>query len=315
MVGYLCIILPVCVLAVAHLLRVRSLKQQLQESLDQRLEDRVKERTRIARELHDSLLQGFQGMMFRLEAVRRVLPNRPEEAADHLDVAIDRGLAAINEGRQAVGELRVSGPGGTDLPQALADLGSEFEPEVQLPGNYRGAAPDFNVLVQGRAIALKPIVRDEVYRIAREAVRNSFRHARAGLVEVEIVFAKGTFTVRVRDDGVGLDPAVLEHGYGKGHWGLPGMRERALEFGGELEVWSQRNAGTEIELKIDARIAYAHRPRALFYGYRPGELIDVRKVKHTHTVCRRSSITTGRYCGSHRHGTADEARGRSVLGS
>jgi signal transduction histidine kinase len=264
---YLRIILPVCVLAVAHLQRVRYLKQQLQDSLEHRLEDRIKERTRIARELHDSLLQGIQGMMFRLEAVRRLLPNRPEEAADHLDVAIDRGLAAINEGRRAVGELRLAGPGGTDLPQALADLGSEFEPEIQLPGqlpgNYRGVAPDFRVLVQGRAIALKPIVRDEVYRIAREAVRNSFRHARAGLVEVEIVFAEGTFAVRVRDDGVGLDPAVLEHGYRKGHWGLPGMRERALEFGGELEVWSQRNAGTEIELKIDARIAYVRRPRAL----------------------------------------------------
>ena len=264
MLEYLCIILPVCVLAVAHRLRVRYLKQQLQESLEQRLEDRIKERTRIARELHDSLLQGVQGMMFRLEAVRRLLPNRPEVAADHLDVAIDAGLAAINEGRQAVGELRTAGPVSTDLPQALADLGSEFEPEIQLPGqlpgNDRGAAPDFRVLVQGRAIALKPIVRDEVYRIAREAVRNSFRHARAGLVEVEIVFAQGTFTVRVRDDGVGLDPAVLEHGYRTGHWGLPGMRERALEFGGELQVWSQRNAGTEIELKIDARIAYVRRP-------------------------------------------------------
>jgi signal transduction histidine kinase len=262
------IILPVCVLAVAHRLHVRYLKHQLQESLEQRLEDRIKERTRIARELHDSLLQGVQGMMFRLEAVRRLLPNRPEEAAGHLDVAIDAGLAAINEGRRAVGELRVAGPVGTDLPQALADLGSEFEPEIQLPGqlpgNYRGAAPQFRVLVQGRAIALIPVVRDEVYRIAREAVRNSFRHARAGLVEVEIVFAEGIFTVRVRDDGVGLDPAVLEHGYRKGHWGLPGMRERALEFGGELEVWSQRNAGTEIELKIGGRIAYAHRPIALF---------------------------------------------------
>ena len=261
------IILPVCVLAVVHRLHVRYLKHQLQESLEQRLEDRIKERTRIARELHDSLLQGVQGMMFRLEAVRRLLPNRPEEAADHLDVAIDRGLAAINEGRQAVGELRVTGPVGSDLPQALADLGGEFEPEIQLPGqlpgNYRGAAPQFRVLVQGRAIALIPVVRDEVYRIAREAVRNSFRHARAGLVEVEIVFAEGIFTVRVRDDGVGLDPAVLEHGYRKGHWGLPGMRERAVEFGGELEVWSQRNAGTEIELKIDARIAYVRQPRAL----------------------------------------------------
>ena len=266
MFEYLRIILPVAVLALAHVLRVRYLNQQLQESLEQRLEDRIKERTRIARELHDSLLQGFQGMMFRLEAVRRLLPNRPAEAAEQLEVAIDSGLTAINEGRQVVGELRVAGPVGTDLPQALADLGSELDPEIQqpgqLPGNSPGAAPDFRVLVQGRAIALNPIVRDEVYRIAREAVRNSFRHARAGLVEVEIVFAEAIFTVRVRDDGVGLDPAVLEHGCRKGHWGMPGMRERALEFGGELEVWSQRNAGTEIELKIDSRIAYVRRSRA-----------------------------------------------------
>jgi signal transduction histidine kinase len=257
---YLRIILPILVLAFAHLLRVRYLKQQLQESLEQRIEDRIKERTRIARELHDSLLQGFQGMMFRLEAVRRLLPERPEEAAAHIDIAIDRGIAAINEGRQVLGELRVPGPVGTDLPQALADLASEFEPDIQLQGQLPGRAPDFRVLVQGRAIALKPIVRDEAYRIAREAVRNSFRHARAGLVEVEIVFGKAAFTVRVRDDGIGLDPAVLEDGYRKGHWGLPGMRERALEFGGQLQVWSQRNAGTEVELKIGGRIAYSHRP-------------------------------------------------------
>ena len=268
MLEYLCIILPVAVLAVAHLLRVRCLKQQLQESLGQRLEDRVKERTRIARELHDSLFQVSQGMMFRLEAVRRLLPNRPQEAADHLDIAIDRGLAAINEGRQAVGELRMPGPVGIDLPQALAALGNELETDIQLPGqlpgNDPGAGPDFRVLVQGRAIALKPDIRDEAYRITREAVRNSFRHARARLVEVEIVFGETALIVRVRDDGIGLDPTVLEHGYRKGHWGLPGMRERVLEFGGKLQVWSQRNAGTEIELKIGGRIAYAHRPRALF---------------------------------------------------
>ncbi|MFL6602903.1 MAG: sensor histidine kinase [Steroidobacteraceae bacterium] len=279
MLEYLCIILPVAVLALAHVLRVRYLNQQLQKSLEQRLEDRIKERTRIARELHDSLLQGFQGTMFRLEAVRRLLPDRLQEAAHHLDVAIDRGLAAINEGRQAVGELRMGGPVGTDLPQALADLGSEFEPENQLAGNYRGAAPNFRVLVQGQPIALKPIVRDEVYRIAREAVRNSFRHARAGLVEVEIVFGEAAFTARVRDDGIGLEPAVLEHGYRKGHWGLPGMRERALEFGGELEVWSQRNTGTEIELKIDARIAYVRRlarrpPNAAHRGRAPDQSGD-----------------------------------------
>jgi signal transduction histidine kinase len=255
---YLCIIVPFSGLLAAYLLRVRHLGQQLRQSLEQRRTDRVRERTRIARELHDSLLQGLQGTLFRLESVRRLLPNRPEEAAGHLDVAIDRAVAAINESRKVVGELRVAGPVGTDLPKAIADLGSEFE-----KFDPRCAAPHFRVLVQGRANVLQPMVRDEAYRIAREAVRNSFQHARAALVEVEIGFTNRRFTVCVRDDGIGLDPAVLENGYRKGHWGLPGMRERALEFGGELEVWSQRNAGTEIELRIDARIAYVRRPGML----------------------------------------------------
>jgi signal transduction histidine kinase len=254
----LCIIVPFSGLVAAHLLRVRHLNYQLRQSLEQRSEDRIRERTRIARELHDSLLQGLQGSMFRLESVRRLLPNRPEEAAGHLDAAIDRAVAAINESRKVVSELRVAGPVGTDLPKAIAELGSEFE-----KSDPRHAAPDFRVLVQGRANVLQPMVRDEAYRIAREAVRNSFQHARAALVEVEIGFTDRRFTVRVRDDGIGLDPAVLEDGYRKGHWGLPGMRERALEFGGELELWSQRNAGTEIELRIDARIAYVRRPGML----------------------------------------------------
>lgn len=258
MLEFLCIMIPFSGLVVAQLLRVRHLNRQLQQNLEQRRTDCIRERTRIARELHDSLLQGLQGTLFRLESVRRLLPNRPEEAAGHLDVAIDRAAAAINESRKVVGELRVAGPVGTDLAKAIAELGSEFE-------NFDPpcAAPELRVLVQGRANVLHPMVRDEAYRIAREAVRNSFQHARAALVEVEIGFTDRRFSVRVRDDGIGIDPAVLEDGYRKGHWGLPGMRERALEFGGELEVWSERNAGTEIELRMDARIAYVRRPGML----------------------------------------------------
>jgi signal transduction histidine kinase len=114
-------------------------------------------------------------------------------------------------------------------------------------------------VVQGRALGLQPVIRDETYRIAREAVRNAFRHARARLIEVEAVFGERLFTVRVRDNGIGLDSGVLEQGYRKGHWGLPGMRERALGFGGDLQVWSQDNAGTEIELNISGATAYTRR--------------------------------------------------------
>jgi signal transduction histidine kinase len=252
-----CIVALVACLGAAHLLRVRYLNQQLLESLEQRVEDRIKERTRIARELHDSLLQGFQGVLLRLEAVHGLLPHRACEAADYLDVAIQRGLAAINEGRQIVSELRTSGSLGADLTQALAHLREEFEHLNDLH-----AAPDYRLLVQGHAIDLEPIVRDETYSIIREAVRNAFRHARAKRIEVECIFGERTFSVRVRDDGIGLDPAVLKLGHRKGHWGLPGMRERALGFGAELQVWSQRNAGTEIQLRIAGSIAYVSRPRA-----------------------------------------------------
>jgi len=249
---HLCIILSVSVLAIAQVRRVRYRNERLQESLEERLEARIEERRRIARELHDSLLQGFQGALFRLDAVRRLLPHRPDEAAGHLEVAIDRGQAAIDEARRAVGELRIRGAPGADLPQAVADLRSEFEP---LSG--AGVAPDYEVLLQGRAVTLKPIVRDEVYRIVREAVRNAFRHSRGKRVEVEILFGERIFIVRVRDDGIGLDPTVLTRGRRNGHWGLPGMHERAQDFGGQLQVWSERNAGTEIELRVAGRIAYS----------------------------------------------------------
>jgi len=249
--GYFYFVLLFLVLATAHLLRVRYLNRRLREQLELRLEDRIQERTRIARDLHDSFFQRFQGLMFRLDAVRLLLPARPDEAAAQLDIAIQRGLAAIDEGRQTIAELRATAPMTSDLSQALAELGPEFE--TLGPAD---AAPDYRVLVQGHPIELVPIVRDETYRIVREAVRNAFRHARADLIEVEAVFGEKTFTVRVRDDGVGLDPAVLERGYRNGHWGLPGMRERALRFGGDLQLWSQLNAGTEIELNIAGATAY-----------------------------------------------------------
>lgn len=154
---------------------------------------------------------------------------------------------------------RAGGSSGSDLTQALAHLHEELGHP-----NDPHAAPDYRVAVQGHAIDLEPIVRDETYSIIQEAVRNSFRHARAKRVEVECIFGKRTFSVHVRDDGVGLDPAVLKLGHRKGHWGLPGMRERAVGFGAELQVFSQRNAGTEIQLRIAGSIAYMSRPRTFF---------------------------------------------------
>jgi signal transduction histidine kinase len=223
----------------------------LARQMNLRFEERLAERTRIARELHDSLLQGFQGLMFRLQAVRDLLPARPAEAAQALDTALDRGDQVIAEGRSTVEDLRDSTLQDTNILQALTSLGEELASS----NNGLGSAP-LRVLVEGPQRELDPILRDEVYRIAREALRNAFQHSHARKIEAEVTYSDAQFSLRVRDDGNGIDPKVFEEGRRSGHWGLPGMRERATALGGQLHVWSESGAGTEIELTIPGSVAY-----------------------------------------------------------
>jgi signal transduction histidine kinase/ligand-binding sensor domain-containing protein len=225
--------------------------QQLAREFNAGLEARVNERTRIARELHDSLLQGFQGLMFRLQAVRDMLPGQASKAMQALDIALERGDKAIAEGRDTVSDLREPIMGDSDIAQALTAFGKELAPQS---GN--GLVPCVRVLVEGKQRELNPILRDEIYRIAREALRNAFRHARAQKIEAEITYSDSEFLLNVRDDGHGIDPVIANQGARAGHWGLPGMRERAKSFGGKLEVWSETGAGTEIELSVPGAIAY-----------------------------------------------------------
>ncbi|HWX36941.1 MAG TPA: two-component regulator propeller domain-containing protein [Steroidobacteraceae bacterium] len=224
--------------------------RQLAHQFEIRLEERVSERTRIARDLHDSLLQGIQGLMFRLQAVLHLLPADPQAAATALEQALERGDATITEARDAVLDLRAGGACGSDLVEGLRALGEELGPG-EVPG-----IPAYRVVVEGRPRALAPILRDEVYRIVREAFRNARRHSQSENIEVELAYAATRFTVRVRDDGIGLDRDVLERGARHGHWGLQGMRERATRLGGTLHLWSERKAGTEIEINVPGSIAY-----------------------------------------------------------
>jgi signal transduction histidine kinase len=228
-------------------LRLRQVAQQFNITL----EARVNERTRIARELHDTLLQSFQALLLRLQTVRNVLPGRPEEAAQRLDSAIDQTAQAITEGRDAVDELRSSAVVTNDLAQAIGTLGADLAAQ-----ETNQTAVIFGVEVEGSPRNLQPILRDEVYRIASEAMRNAFRHAEAQRIDVEIGYDDRNFRMRVRDDGRGIDPKVLTHDGRTGHYGLHGMRERAKLIGGHLDVWSKLNSGTEVELNIPATIAY-----------------------------------------------------------
>lgn len=225
---------------------------QLTHQYNVRLEERVGERTRIARELHDTLLQGFQGLMFRLQAVRDLLPDHPVQAIEALDTALDRGDDAIGEARDAVQGLRASATLDDDLAQGLTSLGEEFA----ATNGSRDAAV-FRLLVEGHPRVVTANLRDDIYSIAREALGNAFRHAHAQNIEAEVTFGDELFILRVRDNGRGIDQSVLDRGHRAGHWGLNGMRERAEVIGGTLEVWSQHAAGTEVALTIPASVAYA----------------------------------------------------------
>jgi signal transduction histidine kinase len=220
--------------------------------LELRLEERVSERTRIARELHDTLLQSFQGILLKFSAVTYQLPDRPEEARQTLEKVIEQARQAVIEGRDAVQGLRSSTVVTNDLARAISMLGEELA--ARRSGQN---SPEFRVQVEGTSRNLAPLVRDEVHRIASEAVRNAFRHAEAERIEVEIHYDKRRLRLRVRDDGKGIDPKLLSGDGLAGHYGLHGMRERAKLVGGKLTVWSKLDSGTEVELSIPASTAYA----------------------------------------------------------
>ena len=226
-------------------LRVRQLHRQFEMTLDAR----VAERTRIARDLHDTLLQSFHGLLLRFQTALNLLPDRPAESKQVLASAIDQAAVAITEGRDAVQGLRTSATATNDLADSIRALGEDLAGEDS-------AEPSLRVEVQGTPRALHPIVRDEVFRIAGEALRNAFRHAAARQIEVELRYDERQLRVRVRDDGRGIDAEVLRADGRERHFGLRGMRERAKLVGGKLTVWSGLDTGTEVELSIPAPHAY-----------------------------------------------------------
>jgi signal transduction histidine kinase len=232
----------------AYQYRVR----QLQHDFHMRLEERLEERGRIARELHDTLLQSFQGLMFSFQAARNLLPGRSEDAIRILENAIRQGDDAITEGRDAIQGLRANAESDSDLEHLLRITGKEFATS----SSAEDQRPAFQVAVEGNRQTLSPLIHDEVYRIAREILRNAFRHAHATRIEVEIAYDSHFFRLRIRDDGKGIDPKVLHRGARGGHWGLPGMRERAERLGANFRLWSEVGTGTEAELSVPARVAY-----------------------------------------------------------
>lgn len=232
-----------CILGILLFFRLRVRK--LTAQMNMRFEERLAERTRIAQELHDTLLQGFLSASMQLHIADDRLPE-DSPAKPMVGRVLQLMTRVIDEGRNAVRGLR--SPDTTH--QSLEEAFSRIQQELAV-----SAQSEFRVIVEGAPRRLRPVIRDEIYFIGREALANAFRHSGATQVEVEIEYADSHFRILVRDNGCGIDPHLLNTGR-DGHWGLSGMRERAEGIGARLRVLSRAAAGTEIELSVQSRITY-----------------------------------------------------------
>jgi len=240
--------------ALAYRLRARSIATAVRK----RLEARHLERERIARELHDTLLQGTQGIIVNIQGLVSRLP-KDEPMRAQIETVLDRADDVVREAREKVHDLRTADVGGVELARSLDVIGREMQAD-------RAAGADqmiiFRAVSLGDERRLDRAVFDQLLCIAREALRNAFQHARATQIEVEIEWGTTDFALTVRDDGVGIPTEWLHAGAKPGHWGLVGMRERAEGFGGRLTLLSsQVPAGTEVQVRVSAQIAYVDTSR------------------------------------------------------
>jgi signal transduction histidine kinase len=212
---------------------------------DLRAEERLDERTRIARDLHDTLLQGFISASLQLHVAADQVPDG-SPARPMLDRVIQLVRQVIDDGRDAVRGFRSADKEPESLEQAFARM------ERQLP---REGSVAFRITVDGRPGPLDAVTRDEVIAIGREALLNALRHAAATAIDLRLSYAADRFGLLVHDDGRGIEPAVLSAGR-DGHFGLAGMRERAQRIGARLDIRSTHDAGTEVELSVPAGAAF-----------------------------------------------------------
>lgn len=218
-------------------------RRQLEYDQELRLEERREERRRIARELHDTLFQGFLGASMLLEGVVAQTPaDSPTKPS--LNRALGLMYRVLEEGRAALQGLRANANVSLNLEENLHQLWDELT-----PGNVQ-----FRIMVEGQPKALKPAIEEQIYLIGREAVLNALRHSGATLIEAEIEYSARRLRVVVRDNGCGMDPRVVRSGR-ESHWGLLGMRERAAAIAARVRIWSRPGSGTEVEVSLPMRIA------------------------------------------------------------
>lgn len=238
----LCVMLALFLLFLAYRLRVAQVAAKIRNGL----EERMAERERIARELHDTLLQSVQGLVLRFQSVANKMPPEASNRA-HLEAALDRADEIMAEGRDRVQDLRIA-DNSQNLPELLKQRAAAvlFDPEVSL-----------RIVVEGKSRPVHPLVSVELGSIASEALFNIARHAHAKSIEIVVRFGVRHLAVEIRDDGVGLAREVIEEGHKPGHFGLIGMRERAERIGSSFSLDSYPGLGTAVSMTLPARLAYS----------------------------------------------------------
>lgn len=224
-------------------LRVQHLTARMRE----RIEERAQERMRIARDLHDTLLQGVQGLVLRFHFATEQLPAEEPMRAT-LRAALDQADQVITEGREKVRQLRAEATYPGDLEKSLRRAANALTAD--------GTPTRITVVVLGEAKILSPRVQDELYAIGREALTNAIKHAQASQIDLELIYERKHLRLRCADNGCGVALEKVRATSRQGHWGILGMRERAHTLGCKLEFSSVLGSGTEVSVSVEARKAY-----------------------------------------------------------
>jgi signal transduction histidine kinase len=240
---FLCLFASIFAAWAIYRLRVR----QVARAISARFDERLAERTRMARELHDTFLQTIQASKLVADDALDASadPARMRRAMEQLSRWLEQ---ATQEGRAALNSLRTS----TTQKNDLADAFRRAAENGHMPGSMEAV-----LSVVGEPREMHPIIRDEVYRIGYEAIRNAYMHSKGSRLKVELRYAQD-LCIRISDNGVGMDPIAAEGKHG--HFGLQGMRERAARIGGKFTLVSSVDSGTEISVTVPGRIVF-RKPR------------------------------------------------------
>jgi len=246
----ICGLALLALLGALYRLRLRKVAASVASHMDARLQ----ERERIARELHDTLLQGTQGLILSFQGIASQLPPA-SPLREKIEKTLDRADAAMSEARLRVRNLRGEDLPGDTLHEALGQVAAELALD-------EGVA--FRSLVEGSVRELDRVALFEAFHIGREALLNAFAHAQAASIDLQIVYGLNSLRLRVRDNGRSIPPEIGDAGARPGHWGLVGMRERASRLGARIDIRSQPGTGTQVELTVPASRAYLPKARLAF---------------------------------------------------